>query len=71
MIAGEEEPDEGKVTMANHILVRYLPQSPQFDPACPALEAVLRMAGDGVTEPDAKAMLTRLGISDYSQPAGL
>lgn len=71
IIAGEEEPDGGKVTMANHILVRYLPQSPQFDPACPALEAVLMMAGDGVTEPDAKAMLTRLGISDFSQPAGL
>ena len=71
IIAGEEEPDGGKVTMANHILVRDLPQSPQFDPACPALEAVLMMAGDGVTEPDAKAMLTRLGISDFSQPAGL
>ena len=71
IIAGEEEPDGGKVTMANHILIRYLPQSPQFDPACPALEAVLMMAGDGVTEPDAKAMLTRLGISDFSQPAGL
>ena len=70
IIAGEEEPDAGKVTMANHILVRYLPQSPQFDAAMPALQAVLRMAGDGVSEADAKAMLMRLGISRFDQPAG-
>ena len=70
IIAGEEEPDAGKVTMANHILVRYLPQSPQFDAAMPALQAVLRMAGDGVSEADAKAMLMRLGIARFDQPAG-
>ena len=70
IIAGEEEPDAGKVTMANHILVRYLPQSPQFDAAMPALQAVLRMAGDGVSEADAKAMLMRLGIACFDQPAG-
>jgi ATP-binding cassette subfamily F protein uup len=70
IIAGEEEPDAGKVTMANHILVRYLPQSPQFDAAMPALQAVLRMAGDGVSEADAKAMLMRLGSARFDQPAG-
>jgi len=70
IIAGEEEPDAGKVTMANHILVRYLPQSPQFDAAMPALQAVLEMAGDGVSEADAKAMLMRLGIARFDQPAG-
>ncbi|MBQ1516327.1 MAG: ABC-F family ATP-binding cassette domain-containing protein, partial [Lachnospiraceae bacterium] len=53
-----------------HILVRYLPQSPQFDAAMPALQAVLRMAGDGVSEADAMEMLMRLGISRFDQPAG-
>lgn len=32
IIAGIEEPDEGTVTKANHIVVRYLPQSPVFAP---------------------------------------
>ena len=69
-IAGEEQPDDGKVTMANHIVVRYLPQSPQFEAGMPALEAVVKMAGDGVSEADAKAMLMRLGIGRFDQPAG-
>lgn len=30
--AGIEEPDEGQVIRANHIVVRYLPQNPAFDP---------------------------------------
>ena len=30
--AGIEEPDEGPVIRANHIVVRYLPQNPVFDP---------------------------------------
>ena len=31
MIAGLEEPDEGSITRANNIVIRYLPQHPEFD----------------------------------------
>ena len=32
MIAGLEEADDGTVIKANHCLVRYLPQNPEFAP---------------------------------------
>lgn len=74
ILAGEEEPDEGTVTTANHVVIRYLPQHPEFDPEMSSLECVLQ---GNVTdenrwtiESDAKAMMTRLGIRDYEQPAG-
>ncbi|HJC56283.1 MAG TPA: ABC-F family ATP-binding cassette domain-containing protein [Candidatus Eisenbergiella intestinipullorum] len=74
MMAGLEEPDEGTITTANHAVIRYLPQHPEFDPAMSSLECVL--AGNvseenrWSMESDAKAMMTRLGIRDFSQPAG-
>ncbi len=74
MLAGEEEPDEGTITMANHVVLRYLPQHPEFDPEKSSLECVL--AGNvteqnqWTIESDAKAMMTRLGIKDFEQPAG-
>lgn len=74
MIMGEEEPDEGTVTIANHVVLRYLPQHPEFAPDKSSLECVLE---GNVTdenrwsiESDAKAMMTRLGIKDFMQPAG-
>lgn len=74
MLAGEEEPDEGAITMANHVVLRYLPQHPEFAPAQTSLDCVL--AGNvteenrWTIESDAKAMMTRLGITDFEQPAG-
>ena len=74
MMAGLEEPDEGSITTANHVVIRYLPQRPEFDPAMSSLECVL--AGNvseenrWTIESDAKAMMTRLGIRDFVQPAG-
>lgn len=44
IIAGAEEPDEGSVTRANHIVVRYLPQNPIFDEKKSILENVLEQA---------------------------
>lgn len=31
-MAGLEEPDAGNVVRANHLVIRYLPQMPEFDP---------------------------------------
>ena len=41
MIAGLEEPEEGNITRANHIVVRYLPQHPEFDPDKSSLQCIL------------------------------
>ncbi|MFQ8702515.1 MAG: ABC-F family ATP-binding cassette domain-containing protein [Eisenbergiella sp.] len=74
MLAGMEEPDEGTITTANHVVIRYLPQHPEFDPQMSSLECVL--AGNvtdenrWIIESDAKTMMTKLGIKDFAQPAG-
>lgn len=74
MLAGMEEPDEGTITTANHAVIRYLPQHPEFAPQMSSLECVL--AGNvseenrWTIESDAKSMMTRLGIRDFEQPAG-
>lgn len=74
IIAGLEDVDEGQVIMANHCMVRFLPQNPQFAEDETVLEAVLRDNVDanhaGTIEADAKAMLTRLGVTDFDQPCG-
>lgn len=41
ILAGLEEPEEGTVTKANHIVVRYLPQNPVFDPEMSVIDSVL------------------------------
>ena len=74
IIAGEEEADSGTITMANHVVLRYLPQNPIFDPDKSSLECVLEgnitEENQWTIESDAKAMMTRLGITDFEQPAG-
>lgn len=74
MIAGLEEPDEGSVIRANHTVVRYLPQNPEFLPHETVLQAVLRgnrtIENESYIEADAKAMLTRLGVYEFDQPCG-
>ena len=74
IIAGIEEPDEGKVIKANHCMVRFLPQNPEFDTDETVLEAVLRdnknIENEMIIETDAKSMLTKLGVTDFEQPCG-
>ena len=41
ILAGMEEPEEGKVVLANHVVLRYLPQHPTFKEGQSVLEAVL------------------------------
>ncbi len=74
LIAGLEEPDEGSIIKANHIVVRYLPQTPVFEEEMSVLEAVLwgnvDKGNEWDIESDAKAMLTRLGVTDFNEPCG-
>ena len=71
MLVGLEEPDQGTITRANHIAIRYLPQTPTFQKNATVLEAVMEgnLAHDNEwsLESDAKTMLQKLGISDYGQ----
>ncbi len=78
IIAGVEEPEEGTVTMANHIVVNYLPQNPVFDPEKSVLSNVMEKAGTKqmdeahhfTMESEAKSLMNRLGITDFRQKAG-
>lgn len=72
ILSGLEEPDGGKLVLANHVIIRYLPQNPVFQEGRKVLDCVLehRAAHEETwdREGDAKNMLTRLGIKDFDQP---
>lgn len=73
ILAGLEEPDEGKVILANNHVVRFLPQTPVFKDDETVLDAVLRDKSMSIStniEADAKSMLTKLGVYDFEQPCG-
>lgn len=74
LIAGLEEPDDGTIIKANHVVIRYLPQTPVFQNDMTVLEAVLSgnvtKENEWSIETDAKSMLTKLGVADFSQPCG-
>lgn len=76
MIANIEETDQGLITLAGHVVCGYLPQNPVFDGREKVLEAVLRkyaqskgQEGEDV-EIRARAMLTRLGVTEFEMPCG-
>ena len=78
MLVGIEEPDEGTVTCANHVVISFLPQHPVFKENDTVLQAINRRYRDGgsghkdeqeiLTE--AKTMLTRLGVDDFEAKCG-
>lgn len=84
IIAGLEEPDAGEVIRANNLVIRYLPQMPEFDPSASVLESVLSYAQVGSShkqheggdheawdlESTAKSMMTRLGIYNFDEETG-
>lgn len=84
IIAGLEEPDEGKVIRANQLVIHYLPQMPEFDPKASTLESVLSYASMESShekqqreehekwelESTAKSMMTKLGIYDFAEETG-
>lgn len=69
ILAGLEEPDEGKIVKANHLTVGFLSQNPEFLPGETVLEAVLRAVrsetNETYIETEAKSMLTRLGVTEF------
>lgn len=77
IVAGLEEPDDGKVVRAANVTVQMLAQSPEFAPEDTVLTAVMRShSGDGhgevsdfpAMEAKAKSMLMKLGITEFEIP---
>lgn len=72
ILAGVEEPDEGRLIKGNHVKIGYLPQAPVFESGQTVLSAVLKGSmenpEDFVGESEAKAMLYSLGFTDFEQP---
>ena len=68
--AGLEEPDEGSCTKANHVVIRFLPQTPEFDDTCTVWEHVEKNVSEHAQwdmEGEAKSMLQTLGIVRLDQ----
>lgn len=68
--AGLEEPDTGSCTKANHVVIRYLPQTPEFDDSCTVWEHVEKKISESTQwdmEGEAKSMLQTLGIVRLEQ----
>lgn len=84
MIAGLEEPDEGKIIHANHTIIGYLPQNPIFDEEESVISVVVKSALDAKLQKEkslsyeeetelraeAKTMLTKLGVYNFEQRCG-
>lgn len=64
IIAGFEKPDEGRIVAGKGVTVSYLSQTPYFSPADTIVGYVLK-GKSGASEAEAKAILTKLGISDF------
>src|SRR5512142_3275902 len=48
IIAGQEQPQKGRVVIANERVVAYLPQNPPFDPDQTVLDAVFTASDDAM-----------------------
>ena len=73
ILAGQQVPDSGTVSRDPNVQVCFLSQNPKMDPEATVLEQVFSdFSPDtrALMEYEAKAMLTRLGITDFAQPVG-
>lgn len=71
--AGLVEPDAGKRTKANHAVLQYLPQTPEFNGEDRVLAHAMREVSASANwdmEGEVKNMLLSLGISEWEQRIG-
>lgn len=71
IIAGLETPDSGTVTKSGGVRVGYLPQNPVFEEGATVLKQVMRGISEQqreYKEYECKAILTKLGITDFEKP---
>lgn len=70
ILTGREIQDEGAIVYRNGIRTGYLEQEPVFNPDDTVLDACFNHQGDDEKIVKAKQILTRLKITDLSQPMG-
>ena len=73
VLAGAVEADEGRITRNPNVQVSYLSQNPDMDDNATVLEQVfLHFPAEfrELNEYEAKSMLTKLGLTDFSQKVG-
>lgn len=74
ILAGDEQPDSGKVSRYGTVRVSYLPQNPVFEAGTSVLEQVEKGLSPDLAESkefEAKSILTRLGITDFEADVSL
>ena len=70
ILAGAEESDSGDIIRTNGVKISYLPQIPEFEEHGSVLEQVMLHLPDDLKEAkefEAKSILGRLGISDFTR----
>lgn len=73
ILAGIEDPDEGKVSRDPNVQVSFLPQNPQMNENATVLEQIFELYPPEfreINEYEAKAILTKLGITDINKKIG-
>ena len=73
VLSGVTEPDGGTISRNPNVQISLLPQNPVMDEGATVLEQVFLhfpAAFRALNEYEAKAMLNRLGITDFSQKVG-
>lgn len=73
IVAGRVEPDSGTVTKSGKVRVGYLSQNPVFAEGATVLAQTMADLSAELREAkeyECKAVLTRLGISDFDKPVG-
>ncbi|HML36487.1 MAG TPA: ABC-F family ATP-binding cassette domain-containing protein [Bacillota bacterium] len=71
ILAGKEEAEGGTITRTKGVRVGYLPQNPSFNKDLTVLEQVLQDVASNEHESkeyECKTILTKLGITDFTQP---
>ena len=74
ILAGAEEPDEGRVSRDPNVRLNYLPQLPAFDEKNTVLEQVFAGVSPearALAEYEAKTILPRLGVPLFEQRVGV
>lgn len=70
IIAGREEPDDGKIIKGNNIKIAFLEQNPILDEKLSILENVIGDEKENWDmEGSAKSILNKLGLTDYGKSA--
>ena len=71
ILAGKEEAEGGTVIKTKGVRIGYLPQTPHFHKDLSVLEQVLQDVSSNERESkeyECKAILTKLGITDFDEP---